>query len=681
MIHQQPLDDTIMEMKESFMLSSLGDTKPIFRTAHFLKPIANSTHDPAFHFNPSFSTSEWPLKIHFNGWRYPKMKWVRWVDELKLKYESLWKKAGIFEAIMSTKSHIMKNQDLVYGVVEKWCCETNTFVLPFGEVTITLEDVKVLGGYSLFGEPVFTLLEDQEMKEVEEKLNLARRQLYKSNFIWMDSFIDKSSEIEHEAFLATWLAIFVFPHKSFVVKSYLFPIAVRLARGSLIALAPAVLASLYKDLGLFKKKIDDLKTMVKFPLELEVNVQSPFYLVQVWVWERFKNLQPQPKLINNGDHVLLRWHKIKPLKIDNVRLALDSAVEDFIWRPYVRSADKCGLFYPNDDFWICKKDLDNEMLSFVICLRVCELVGFESIEQYLPHRVAMQFGMDQDVPSYVPRFNETKAIAWKNYCRPISDKKLYFPPRFFEADVTTRYAKWWKQSVLGEYNFVKNIMKRKRSASSRKHRRYVGKAKSSNDVGVPPGFPPNLVDTLNFGKFCDDGSNTKTRKVVDLYADDPYESILPLKRSVSKDNIVLSIGSLEKDFNDANASKEARMSSDRVYLSETHGEHCSYAIRNKASLSNKVKAMQQHDLQFHSDKAAQAEAKESVEERERKRKEKNEVLVLFEEQCLQNQEEIARLARQQEEILQLMVLREKRDEELRQLIVNVLSNQQPSSSS
>jgi hypothetical protein len=30
-----------------------------------------------------------------------------------------------------------------------------------------LEDVVVLGGYSLFGEPVFTSLEDQEMKEVE----------------------------------------------------------------------------------------------------------------------------------------------------------------------------------------------------------------------------------------------------------------------------------------------------------------------------------------------------------------------------------------------------------------------------------------------------------------------------------------------------------------------------------
>jgi hypothetical protein len=132
------------------------------------------------------------------------------------------------------------------------------------------------------------------------------------------------------------------------------------------------------------------------------------------------------------------------MKIDSVKLALDSATNDFLWRPYVRYSDKCELFYPNDEIWIpFKKDLvDEQMVSFVISLRVSELVGFDSIEQYLPHRVAMQFGFDQDVPSYVPRFNETEVIAWKNYCRSISDKELYFPARLFEADVTTRYAKW-----------------------------------------------------------------------------------------------------------------------------------------------------------------------------------------------------------------------------------------------
>jgi hypothetical protein len=74
------------------------------------------------------------------------VKWVAWVDQLQLKYEQVWRKAGIFETIMSTKSHIVNNEDLVYWVVEKRCSETNTFVFPFGEATITLEDVMVLGG-------------------------------------------------------------------------------------------------------------------------------------------------------------------------------------------------------------------------------------------------------------------------------------------------------------------------------------------------------------------------------------------------------------------------------------------------------------------------------------------------------------------------------------------------------
>jgi hypothetical protein len=60
-------------------------------------------------------------------------------------------------------------------------------------------------------------------------------------------------------------------------------------------------------------------------------------------------------------------------------------------------------------------------------LRVSELVGFDAIEQYLPHRVAMQFGMDHDVPSSKrlnPLFGKTtagpyliKSIFQQNYLR------------------------------------------------------------------------------------------------------------------------------------------------------------------------------------------------------------------------------------------------------------------------
>ena len=88
----------------------------------------------------------------------------------------------------------------------------------FGEATINLEDVLVLGGYSLFGDPVFKPLQDQRMKEVEQKLIIARhgRNIISgvpSASMWMDVFIRKGNEIEHEAFLATWLSIFVFPNR------------------------------------------------------------------------------------------------------------------------------------------------------------------------------------------------------------------------------------------------------------------------------------------------------------------------------------------------------------------------------------------------------------------------------------------------------------------------------------
>ncbi|KAL2486042.1 Uncharacterized protein Adt_30798 [Abeliophyllum distichum] len=74
-----------------------------------------------------------------------------------------------------------------------------------------------------------------------------------------------------------------------------------------------------------------------------------------------------------------------------------------------------------------------------------ELASLEvdCIEQYLPNRVAMQFGMDQDLPGFVARVNGSFEIAWSNYTRPTGDAILYIPARIFESDVTTRYLQWW----------------------------------------------------------------------------------------------------------------------------------------------------------------------------------------------------------------------------------------------
>ncbi|XP_028802703.1 uncharacterized protein LOC114757789 [Neltuma alba] len=495
-----------MESREELMVSPVGDSKPALRTAHFLKPSVSSNGGPgsdilssSMSLPPTFEPKNWPLTVRFSGWQHPPRKWIHWVDSLQSTFESVWRRVGIKEAIMGSKYKVLKNEDLTFGIAERWCSKTNTFVFPWGEATITLEDMMFLGGFPVLGDPVFRPLEAKELKEVEEKLILARKEIIKGSrnkacpSRWMNAFMNSEREIEHEAFLATWLSVFVFPGRSLHIRSIVFPIAIHLARGNAVALAPAVLASIYKDLSLLKQAIFDL---TKSPVgghkkHHELVLQSPFYLVQIWVWERIHVLQPKPKVMNTCGTILGRWHGVKALEADNVRLVLDSAKEEFIWRPYARFGSNRKKFYAENSFWVLlDHTLEEEIESFIICMRVSELVGLDDcIEQYLPHRVALQFGMDQDIPGFVTRSNDTPEIGWFNYIRPMMDRKIYIASRLFEADVTIRYVEWWEKSVLGYQDPFSKLVQGKRSPMSRK--------KKDADTDVPLGFSAKCFSALH----------------------------------------------------------------------------------------------------------------------------------------------------------------------------------------
>ena len=83
-----------------------------------------------------------------------------------------------------------------------------------------------------------------------------------------------------------------------------------------------------------------------------------------------------------------------------VMSALESP-DEFHWRSYtVEFDDHCWkpCIYEDDGRWatICSADASSEneeFQSFARCLRNCELIGLECIRQYLPHQVAMQFGL------------------------------------------------------------------------------------------------------------------------------------------------------------------------------------------------------------------------------------------------------------------------------------------------
>ncbi|MCD9643424.1 hypothetical protein HAX54_030890 [Datura stramonium] len=148
-----------------------------------------------------------------------------------------------------------------------------------------------------------------------------------------------------------------------------------------------------------------------------------------------------------------RWHNVKQSGVINVRTTIDSSGDTFRWRPYALGVEGWMIpkFYNEKEEWaiVEGQNLDQELESFIRCLRVSELVGLDCQEPYRPNHVAMQFGYDQDFPKWIPRSPSSPELAWYNYSRPIdSDLRLYYPSRLSESDVTTQYLKWWRKEVL-----------------------------------------------------------------------------------------------------------------------------------------------------------------------------------------------------------------------------------------
>nr|XP_017223013.1 PREDICTED: uncharacterized protein LOC108199617 [Daucus carota subsp. sativus] len=294
--------DTLVEEREEVMVPA-NSGNPIFRKAHFLKPMITEHNlllspppNPLLFSKPCFQKLENCTLQSYKG--LPSEKWKLWVQSLRPRYQETWKKAGIYHAILASTHTIPKDKMLIFGLAERWCADTNSFIFPWGEM---------------------------------------------------------------------------------------------------------------------------------------------------WAWERFAGLRPAPNIIGRGEPRSLRWNGVKNSEVDDVRSALSSAELVFVWRPYVSSNSMLSNLCRDDEQWVV---VDSDALeSFARCLRTSELVGLGYTEQYLPHRVAMQFGLDQDIP-HVVRLGGNPETGWTSYNRPLRGVKLFIPPRLFKADVTSRYVTWYRKTIL-----------------------------------------------------------------------------------------------------------------------------------------------------------------------------------------------------------------------------------------
>ncbi|KAJ0242188.1 Aminotransferase-like [Hirschfeldia incana] len=443
------VEEDLVAEREDFMELPSGNSRP--EQTHLLRPCFTTsiegTEAPKL---PRQSLKSLSLSVSFNGWRFPNVKFKSWATKMLSLHEPTWRKAGIFEAVAASAIKIIKDSELVMGVAEKWCPETKTFVFPWGEATITLEDVMLLLGFSILGSPVFAVL-DSSGEKTKEKLEKERMILHKgqgrmvSQAVWMRRFMDiGDNELEHVAFLALWLSYFVFPSRHYVINEAVFPVAVHLSSGRKIALAPAVLAHLYADLTLLKDHTTRSKSIDK------IELNGLFKLVQVWTWERFRELRPNnTNPLLQGELRLALWENVGQGDNDVRHILNNSKMDSFEWRPYTKTVKNWQLpkFYPEREMWVpVGPDLDEGFIFFARCIKVSELVGMDCVEHYFPNRVASQFGMLQDVPCPVNKNNLSEEEAWSEYDKPVEGLTIFIPSRSAVPRVTSVFCDWWRKS-------------------------------------------------------------------------------------------------------------------------------------------------------------------------------------------------------------------------------------------
>jgi hypothetical protein len=137
------------------------------------------------------------------------------------------------------------------------------------------------------------------------------------------------------------------------------------------------------------------------------------------------------------------WGEEKMMKNRNLKKDLDcTGFREglFLWKPYENSP--CIKVYNEKDTWKCDNPcLDEELSSFSRCLMIRELVRIRCKEMYFLYRVAMQFGMDQDIPGEVDVCNNDPLMS-ANELVALVDIYLCIQLCFRQPDVTSRYYDW-----------------------------------------------------------------------------------------------------------------------------------------------------------------------------------------------------------------------------------------------
>ncbi|QHO08960.1 uncharacterized protein DS421_14g477170 [Arachis hypogaea] len=239
---------------------------------------------------------------------------------------------------------------LLAALVERWRPETHTFVLPVGEVTVTLEDVAHIFGLPIDREPVSGWTDSSADFVRSQSFAIFGREPELRSTL----FADKSTAYSH----AKYLLLF----RDFErIHTY--------------SLGSACLAHLYR--ALCRASRFDTKEM-----------DGPLNLLFVWAWKRMPCIAPVPR------------HTLPPAEIPVVK-RWSHTERTTAWLSKTVTRFRHDIDYMQEFEWQSYDELiiPDELHGHLdVCDTVAPLLSFECFEWHPVDQVMRQFGYAQPPP-------------------------------------------------------------------------------------------------------------------------------------------------------------------------------------------------------------------------------------------------------------------------------------------
>ncbi|KAL8547823.1 hypothetical protein ACS0TY_007234 [Phlomoides rotata] len=311
---------------------------------------------------------------------------------------------------------IRLDRHLITALVERWRPETHTFHFPIGETTITLQDVAILWGLSIEGEPIicrephrtktewrqyclqwlgFQPQESEMRSKTAILLSALSDRLKHRPDIDMNTPQDVVDQYARGCALIL-LGGLMMPNSSRCSVSLLYlQFLENVTKAGEYSWGSAVLAVLYRELCTTSQAE-------------KTTIAGALSLLQIWAWSRINVIQPlkvRDMIVagtllgaDNRDLGLppygVRWihYNDHTRSVSNtIRVYRDIfdrlSPEQFIWEPYDMTLPDIATLGPRclTENWMSE----------------CPLISVGIVEIHYPNRVLRQFGMIQGIPNVV----------------------------------------------------------------------------------------------------------------------------------------------------------------------------------------------------------------------------------------------------------------------------------------